>query len=74
MQAVAALRGQFGGHQVMTVAEGEKLRQGEPPTAGRRRPPPKPTGAQGRRQGRRDGRRLGPVAPSSHRQRRPEAR
>ncbi|WP_068400055.1 phosphogluconate dehydrogenase (NAD(+)-dependent, decarboxylating) [Kribbia dieselivorans] len=26
MQAVAALRGQFGGHQVMTVAEGEKLR------------------------------------------------
>ncbi len=26
MQAVAALRGQFGGHQVMTVAEGEALR------------------------------------------------
>ena len=26
MQAVAALRGQFGGHQVMTVAEGEQLR------------------------------------------------
>lgn len=26
MQAVAALRGQFGGHQVMTVAEGEDLR------------------------------------------------
>ena len=26
MQAVAALRGQFGGHQVMTVAEGDKLR------------------------------------------------
>ncbi|MEO7269361.1 MAG: NADP-dependent phosphogluconate dehydrogenase, partial [Knoellia sp.] len=26
MQAVAALRGQFGGHQVMTAAEGEKLR------------------------------------------------
>ncbi|MBM6403470.1 decarboxylating 6-phosphogluconate dehydrogenase [Phycicoccus sp. CSK15P-2] len=26
MQAVAALRGGFGGHQVMTVAEGEKLR------------------------------------------------
>ena len=26
MQAVAALRGQFGGHQVMTTAEGEKLR------------------------------------------------
>ena len=26
MQAVAALRGQFGGHQVMTVAEGEELR------------------------------------------------
>ncbi len=27
MQAVAALRGQFGGHQVMTVAEGDKLRE-----------------------------------------------
>ncbi|MEO3937355.1 decarboxylating 6-phosphogluconate dehydrogenase [Dermatophilaceae bacterium Soc4.6] len=26
MQMVAALRGQFGGHEVMTVAEGEKLR------------------------------------------------
>ncbi len=26
MQAVAALRGGFGGHQVMTIAEGEKLR------------------------------------------------
>ncbi|MGG5259025.1 phosphogluconate dehydrogenase (NAD(+)-dependent, decarboxylating) [Phycicoccus avicenniae] len=26
MQAVAALRGQFGGHQVMTVAEGQQLR------------------------------------------------
>ena len=26
MQAVAALRGQFGGHQVMSIAEGEKLR------------------------------------------------
>ena len=26
MQAVAALRGQFGGHQVMTVAEGRQLR------------------------------------------------
>jgi len=26
MQAVAALRGGFGGHQVMSVAEGEQLR------------------------------------------------
>jgi 6-phosphogluconate dehydrogenase len=26
MQAVAALRGQFGGHEVMSIAEGEKLR------------------------------------------------
>jgi len=26
MQAVAALRGEFGGHQVMTIAEGDKLR------------------------------------------------
>jgi 6-phosphogluconate dehydrogenase len=33
MQAVAALRGQFGGHQVMTVAEGEALRQGKKPAA-----------------------------------------
>ena len=43
MQAVAALRGQFGGHQVMTIAEGEKLRQGDVPTTakrvGRRRSP-----------------------------------
>jgi 6-phosphogluconate dehydrogenase len=31
MQAVAALRGQFGGHRVMTVAEGDALRQGERP-------------------------------------------
>ena len=31
MQAVAALRGGFGGHQVMTVPEGEKLRRGEEP-------------------------------------------
>ena len=31
MQAVAALRGGFGGHQVMSVAEGEELRdQGAP--------------------------------------------
>jgi len=29
MQAVAALRGQFGGHQVMSIAEGEALRRGE---------------------------------------------
>ena len=28
MQAVAALRGQFGGHQVLTTAEGEALRAG----------------------------------------------
>ncbi|WP_443082098.1 phosphogluconate dehydrogenase (NAD(+)-dependent, decarboxylating) [Terrabacter sp. C0L_2] len=28
MQAVAALRGQFGGHQVMSIAEGEQLRSG----------------------------------------------
>lgn len=26
MQAVAALRGQFGGHHVMTIAEGDELR------------------------------------------------
>ena len=31
MQAVAALRGGFGGHQVMTVSEGETLRRGEEP-------------------------------------------
>ncbi|MGV1008654.1 MAG: phosphogluconate dehydrogenase (NAD(+)-dependent, decarboxylating) [Dermatophilaceae bacterium] len=33
MQAVAALRGQFGGHAVMTVDEGERLRQGGAPSA-----------------------------------------
>ncbi len=33
MQAVAALRGQFGGHQVMTIAEGERLRRGDVPPA-----------------------------------------
>ncbi len=32
MQAVAALRGGFGGHQVMTIAEGDKLREGAVPT------------------------------------------
>ena len=31
MQAVAALRGQFGGHQVMTIAEGDALREGDVP-------------------------------------------
>ena len=34
MQAVAALRGEFGGHQVMTIAEGEALRTGVPAEAG----------------------------------------
>ncbi|MDV3219982.1 phosphogluconate dehydrogenase (NAD(+)-dependent, decarboxylating) [Intrasporangium sp.] len=33
MQAVAALRGQFGGHQVMTIAEGQELREGKVPGA-----------------------------------------
>jgi 6-phosphogluconate dehydrogenase len=33
LQAVAALRGQFGGHQVMTIAEGEALRDGPAPAA-----------------------------------------
>ncbi len=32
MKAVAALRGQFGGHQVMKVAEGKALRAGKAPT------------------------------------------
>lgn len=31
MQAVAALRGQFGGHEVMTIEEGEELRAAEIP-------------------------------------------
>jgi 6-phosphogluconate dehydrogenase len=31
MKAVAALRGQFGGHAVMTVEEGKRLRKGEAP-------------------------------------------
>ena len=33
LQAVAALRGQFGGHAVMTSAEGDALRRGETPPA-----------------------------------------
>ncbi len=33
MQAVSALRGQFGGHQVMTIDEGEALRRGHVPRA-----------------------------------------
>jgi 6-phosphogluconate dehydrogenase len=36
MQAVAALRGQFGGHQVMTIAEGDKLRVGDVPATAER--------------------------------------
>jgi 6-phosphogluconate dehydrogenase len=31
MKAVAALRGQFGGHEVMGVEEGQALRRGEQP-------------------------------------------
>ncbi|MEI2732016.1 MAG: decarboxylating 6-phosphogluconate dehydrogenase [Dermatophilaceae bacterium] len=34
LQAVAALRGQFGGHAVMTVAEGQRLREQAPESAG----------------------------------------
>ena len=36
MQAVAALRGQFGGHEVMTIAEGDKLRAGGVPATAKR--------------------------------------
>ena len=36
MQAVAALRGQFGGHEVMTIAEGDKLRAGDVPATAKR--------------------------------------
>ena len=32
LQAVAALRGQFGGHAVMTTADGDALRRGEAPS------------------------------------------
>ncbi len=39
LQAVAALRGQFGGHAVMTIAEGEKLRATVPETAGAKASP-----------------------------------
>ena len=35
MQAVSALRGGFGGHQVMTIAEGQALRIGEADTVAR---------------------------------------
>jgi 6-phosphogluconate dehydrogenase len=33
MQAVAALRGEFGGHEVMTVDEGDALRRGDAPSS-----------------------------------------
>ena len=33
MQAVAALRGEFGGHEVMTIEEGEALRRGDDPAS-----------------------------------------
>ncbi len=33
MQAVAALRGEFGGHEVMTIEEGDALRRGETPAS-----------------------------------------
>ena len=39
LQAVAALRGQFGGHAVMTVAEGENLRATAPESAGAKASP-----------------------------------
>ena len=42
MQAVAALRGQFGGHPVMTVAEGEKLRADGVPKHEKTSPPRQP--------------------------------
>ena len=35
MQAVAALRGEFGGHQVMTIAEGDALRKENAKASGR---------------------------------------
>jgi 6-phosphogluconate dehydrogenase len=39
LQAVAALRGQFGGHAVMTIADGEKLRATVAETAGAKASP-----------------------------------
>ncbi len=46
LQAVAALRGQFGGHAVMTIAEGKRLREQAPETAGAK-PSPGATAASG---------------------------
>ena len=34
MQAVSALRGEFGGHAVATLAEGERLKAAKPTPAG----------------------------------------
>jgi 6-phosphogluconate dehydrogenase len=60
LQAVAALRGQFGGHQVMTIAEGEALRRGESPTPAttttRSKRPPKRAAAKAPSSARRGGR------------------
>ncbi|GAB3117280.1 decarboxylating 6-phosphogluconate dehydrogenase [Janibacter alkaliphilus] len=70
MQAVAALRGQFGGHQVMTVAEGQELRAEATkgvtsPTASREQEAKKITGSTDASSVQAEGARAASAGPSS---------
>ena len=68
MKAVAALRGQFGGHQVMAIAEGRALRRGEAAQGRQGRPQDHPQGRaahQERRQGGLQGAAAAKAGPSS---------
>ena len=60
MKAVAALRGQFGGHEVMGVAEGEALRARRGAQGRQGRPQDRPQG-RAADQERQEGRRQGPL-------------
>ncbi len=66
MQMVAALRGQFGGHEVMTSAEGEELRKaGRPSDAERVRQAEKKTAPKTPQAAARKGRRADQAGPTS---------
>lgn len=70
MQAVAALRGQFGGHQVMTLAEGEELRRGAEagpasPTAAEKKAEAKEKPPRSAKEAAAEGRKAAAAGPSS---------
>ena len=70
MQAVAALRGQFGGHEVMTVSEGEELRAKAAagpasPKAARKHAAPKEKPVKSARAAAEQGRKAASAGPSS---------